>query len=267
LPSWFLPTTLLLLGGSSPLAAEPARERFEIPPELLRSARKLQKDIKAEAEERPKEQTLGGGEVRFARDVPERLRIQFFDDMREVTAIRGGNGSPLYRRFFGGPVDGRILARWLRDRIRSVGVGICYSGDASQCYLPGGRLQFQFPDLHVLYDRWHRLATIIHEARHSNGIFHRPCLYPDESKLQRIPIWREAKKLSEKMPHDEWGLWCDWSIDGPIGYETVAMLNISRYCTNCGESDRAEARKAGLHAAFLRLASLEAWEALDRDSR
>jgi len=260
-------TLLILTVGLSPLAAEPASERFEIPPEILRSARKLQKEIKSEAEARPTEQTLGGGDIQFTRNVPERLRTQFLEDMKSVAAIRGTNGSPLYRRFFGGPVEGRLLKRWIRDRIHSVGVGACYSSEANQCYLPGGRLQFQFPDLHVFYDRWNRLATIIHEARHANGIFHRPCLFPDVSKLQRIPIWNEARLLNEKIPRDHWGLWCDWTIDGPVGYEAVALINIARYCTSCSETDKTEARKAGLRSAFVHLASLEAWEALDADSR
>ena len=233
-------------------AAEVAREKAAAAGAPARqSGKDLYSFTKEEAEAARRkfgvrELVAGGKGLAFDADVPASVQSQMRADLGFIGTIRGGAGTPLQRKIFGGGVDGATYVRFFNSRVTGIGMDDCGSEKAVACVIP-----FRDPSKmwltrnFVMFDhpQISRMMIVFHEARHTetrNGNWpHATCPMPflDAAGKDVVSIWTGATLAGEAA--------CDVTPLGSYGSSTIMLKNVQKFCTSCSDKVRMD---AGLYA-------------------
>lgn len=173
--------------------------------------------------------------LQFDRDVSAELKAQVLADLGWMSQVEGSRTSPLHEEIFG-PVNGGGYSQWFNARVFYFGVDSCGGGNAVACvkskyankvFVTGQYIQGKAPQVG-------RLMTLFHEARHTekdNGMWsHSRC----PSNFPYRSIWTGARLRGKTA--------CDSSAYGSYASASVLLNNLAKFCVNCTEKVRADAK-------------------------
>lgn len=183
--------------------------------------------------------------LQFDSDVPATVREQVQTDLAVVGALRGGSGSALHRKIFGGPVNGSHYTTWFNRRVRQAGMSLCWEDNAVACVLTAweNKIWFSPNFTNFSHPQIARLMVIFHEARHTeaqNGFWpHAKCPKPflDPQGQEVQSIWTGASLAGEMA--------CDEEAQGAYGTAVIFLKNIAKHCTSCTDKVRMDAELYG----------------------
>jgi hypothetical protein len=173
--------------------------------------------------------------LQFDRDVSPELKAQVLADLQWIAGVEGSRTSPLHQEIFG-PVHGGAYAQWFNSRVFFFGVDGCGGGNAVACvkskydnkvFVTLQYTQGKAPQVG-------RLMTLYHEARHTekeNNMWSHsrcPASFPYRS------IWTGARLRGKTA--------CDSTAYGSYASASVLLNNLARFCTNCTDKVRADAK-------------------------
>lgn len=173
--------------------------------------------------------------LQFDGDVSPALRKQIEADLAWMSQVEGSEATPIHQQTFG-PIHGGGYAQWFHGRVFYFGVDSCGGASAVACvkakynnkmFVTGNFINAKVPQAA-------RLMTLFHEARHTekeNGMWsHARC----PSNFPYRSIWTNARLRNKTA--------CDNTAYGSYASAAVLFNNISRFCTNCTDKIKADAR-------------------------
>ncbi len=173
--------------------------------------------------------------LKFDSNVSSSLRKQVSDDFELMGSIAGFQQSPLHLEIFGN-LDGKGYLQWFTDRVSFFGYSNCGGPSAVACvngkyknkiFVTGNYTRISHPQIA-------RLMTLYHEGRHTefdHGMWpHAKC----PSQFPYRSIWT-GKKLAGNYA-------CDATVYGSYASASVLLNNISRFCQNCSEKMKEDAK-------------------------
>ncbi|MBS1958835.1 MAG: hypothetical protein JST80_05110 [Bdellovibrionales bacterium] len=173
--------------------------------------------------------------IQFDSDVSASLKTQVLADIDWISTVHGVRSTPLHQRIFGA-IDGANYMQWLGSRVYYFGVDRCGGGNAVACVKSKYDNKMFVTNQYIRgnYPQVARLMTIYHEARHTekqNGMWaHAKC----PSNFPYRSIWTGARLAGNRS--------CDGSELGSYASASILMDNISKFCENCTDKARADAR-------------------------
>ncbi len=161
--------------------------------------------------------------------MPQEYRQMLKEDLRFIASIPKTNvGTPLHHKVFGGPVSGETYLRWLEQRMYRIKyteakryeAAVAFNRKNPNIFLRGNNKKrhsvFFTPATYFDSDRIERLATIIHEARHTDGFQHVNCQEPGDLDMY--------DRLSHNFSVE--GKACDTVAWGSYGAELIFKFNL-----------------------------------------
>ncbi len=169
--------------------------------------------------------------VQFDSTVPATLQAQVTGDLQFIQSVQSTKESPLHQEIFG-KADGANYMKWFTDRVQFFGLDSC--GGAVACHMQGPRIYVTETYVTSNYPQIARLMTVFHEARHTedaNGNWeHAKC----PAHYNYRSIW-SGTRLARKAA-------CDTTVQGSYGSATVLLNNISKFCSNCSDKVKEDAK-------------------------
>jgi len=174
--------------------------------------------------------------LQFDSDVPPVLQTQVLGDLSFMESIVGHKQSPLHQEIFG-TLDGANYLQWFEKHVYYFGVDSCGGGDSAvacemakyphKIFVTSNYTDIDHPQIA-------RLMTLYHEARHTEDEHYNwpharcPLTFPYRS------IWT-GRSL-------RWSHACDSTAYGSYASASVLLNNISKFCENCTEKVKADAK-------------------------
>lgn len=168
----------------------------------------------------------------YDQNVSASLKKQVESDLEAFSKMSGAQQSPLHEKIFE-HLDGAGYIRWFKDRVKNFGVDRCGGASAVACYKSSSPKKIWVAANYIQgnYPQMGRLMTLVHEARHTEE------QWPHYNCPKNFPyrsIWT-GKKLAGKAA-------CDITAFGSYGVASILMNNVSRFCENCNEKIKLDAK-------------------------
>lgn len=180
---------------------------------------------------------LGSPQVilQFDSNVSIKLKNQVLNDFGLIESVTSVRESPLHREIFG-RIDGSNYLQWFESRVKFFGVSSCGGGGAVACMKPSypNKIWVTGNYTGIDHPQIARLMTLYHEARHTEvdaGYWsHARC----PSNFPYRSIWT-GKRLAGSTA-------CDATAYGSYASASVMLNNISKFCANCSEKVKQDAK-------------------------
>jgi hypothetical protein len=148
------------------------------------------------------------------------------DDLKFLRTLKFGKTSELHKKFFGSS-DGAGIAKYFTDRIQSVR----FVADADKGVLAFASPGVSFMTVHPLLfnpriSRLERIATLLHETRHVDGVMHEWC---ERNGTFRVFGHSYVLESLAKAPTEA----CDADELGAYGLQYIFLRSIVNSCLNC----------------------------------
>lgn len=170
--------------------------------------------------------------ILYDSDVSASLKSQVESDLEYFGQMQGQKTSPLHSEVYGG-MNGQGYLNWFLARVKQFGVDDCGGASAVACYKSAypNKIWVAANYLRGNYPQMGRLMTLVHEARHAEDKWPHykcPMNFPYRS------IWT-GNKLRGKSA-------CDITPFGSYGAASILLNNISKFCENCSEKTKVDAK-------------------------
>lgn len=161
----------------------------------------------------------------------KKIKNTFSQDMNEISGFRFLQCSPYQAKIFGG-ADGHFVLDFIKKRVVSYDIEDLGEGVIARNNYPDKTLSFNPILFAGSISQIYRLATYVHEARHSDGDgwFHVSC--PDS-----IEINGRSYSNGRMAGADD----CDDTDIGAYGVEYTFLRSIKNSCSNCNEKTKLDA--------------------------
>lgn len=173
--------------------------------------------------------------LQFDSNVSSKLREQVNADFQLMESTTGSRESPIHREIFG-TINGASYVKWFESRVKYFGYTSCGGGGAVACVKPQylNKIWVTGNYTGISHPQIARLMTLYHEARHTEADNDN---WPHAKCPRNFPyrsIWT-GKKLAGNYA-------CDSTVYGSYASASVLLNNISRYCENCNEKVKQDAK-------------------------
>ena len=173
--------------------------------------------------------------VEYDTNVSPDLKARVEGDFQFLLTIQSEKESPIHQKTFG-KVDGANYLQWFNQRVLFFGVDSCGGGAAVACVKPeyANKIWVTNNYIDIDHPQIARLMTVFHEARHTEAENDNwpharcPLLFPYRS------IWTGARLGGNYA--------CDSTEFGSYASASVMLNNISKFCTNCSDKVKADAK-------------------------